>query len=210
MTEAEKGLFMLASRLLEYPDSELFEALPELQADLHAAEAENASPTGLAALVDWLAQTGLMGAQEHYVRVFDHDPGASLYLSWHRYGNDRGQGKAMAALNGLYRAAGLEPEPGVLPDYLPRVLEFTGASEDWAIEALLDGFGPEMDAMERHLAEIESPYAALFKAFLDPLRAAWPEKLKPRTDPDRTLRPLARPEGEAPLFDNMPGCRIPE
>lgn len=209
MMEAEKGLLRMCSRFLEYPDGTMLEEASEILADLRLLEqGKTTSHESLINFLEWLSGTGLVGAQEHYVRIFDHDPGASLYLSWHRYGNDRGQGKAMAALNGLYRAAGFEPVRGTLPDYLPRVLEFLAVCEDWAVETLLDGFGPEMAAIEKRLAETESPYASLIHAAITPMRNNWPEHMQPRTMTDRTIRPMARPEMENSLFDTLPEKRI--
>lgn len=156
---------------------------------------EGAEAEALTAFLDALEKLGPQAAQEDYVRVFDHDPSASLYLAWHRYGNDRGQGRAMAALNGLYRVAGFEPLPGGLPDYLPRVLEFLSVCEDWAAEALLDGFGPELAALETRLAELGCAQAPLVRLALKGPRRDWPERFRPRTH-DSTRRPMADPEPE--------------
>ena len=131
MTVNERKALVRISRLLDYPGEEFFADIPEMRADIRA-NLEGREAAELAAFLDALEAAGPKAAQEAYVRVFDHDPQASLDLAWHRYGNDRGQGRAMAALNGLYRAAGFEPVPGVLPDYLPRVLEFLSVCEDWA------------------------------------------------------------------------------
>ncbi|MDE5878916.1 MAG: nitrate reductase molybdenum cofactor assembly chaperone [Desulfovibrio sp.] len=194
MTENERTTLVRISRLLDYPGPEFFAAIPEMRADIRAnVEGEEAGV--LAAFLDALEELGPRGAQEAYVRVFDHDPSASLYLAWHRYGNDRSQGRAMAALNGLYRMAGFEPLPGSFPDYLPRVLEFLSVCEDWAAEALLDGFGPELAALEKRVAELGSAQAPLLRLALKGPRRDWPERFKARTH-DATRRPLARPEPE--------------
>lgn len=194
MTENERRALVRISRLLDYPDPEFFAAIPEMRADIRAnLEGEEAAVLG--AFLEALEKLGPRDAQEAYVRVFDHDPQASLYLAWHRYGNDRGQGRAMAALNGLYRMAGFEPLPGVLPDYLPRVLEFLSVCEDWAAEALFDGFGPELAALARRLAALDCAQAPLVRLALKGPRRDWPERFRPRTH-DATRRPLADPEPE--------------
>lgn len=193
MTDAQRRALALASRLLEYPDADFFASLPQLEAEA-AALAEECP-----ALADFLAQIRLAegeSCRQDYVALFDHDPAASLYMSWHRYGNDRSQGRAMAALNGLYRAAGFEPVPGVMPDYLPRMLEFLAVCEDWAAETLLDGFGPELHKLLAHLQSAQCPQAAMLAAALEPLRQQWPQRFLPRAKPDPTQRPMARPEPE--------------
>ncbi|MDE7372063.1 MAG: hypothetical protein K2N07_10080, partial [Desulfovibrio sp.] len=95
MTEGERTALAYISRLLEYPDAAFFAAIPEIRADIRA-NLGGGEAAQLGAFLDRLEALGPQGAQEEYVRVFDHDPSASLYLAWHRYGNDRGQGRAMA------------------------------------------------------------------------------------------------------------------
>ena len=194
MTVNERKALVRVSRLLDYPGEEFFADIPEMRADI-LANLEGREAAELAAFLDALEAAGPKAAQEAYVRVFDHDPQASLYLAWHRYGNDRGQGRAMAALNGLYRAAGFEPVPGMLPDYLPRVLEFLSVCEDWAAEAVLDGFGPELAELEKRLFALDCAQAPLVRLALAGPRRDWPERFKPRAH-DPTRRPLASPEPE--------------
>lgn len=198
MTGSEKAALMLVSRLLEYPDGDLFSVLDDLCAE--AAQMPDGAGEAITAFCGGIRAAGAQAAREDYVRTFDHDPAGSPYLSWHRYGNDRSQGRAMAALNGLYRAAGLEPVQGSMPDYLPRMLEFMSVCEDWAVEVLLDGFGPELDRLARHLSEQKSRYAPLLDLALAPLKRDWPDLFKPRNKPDPTIRPMANPCGEEALF----------
>lgn len=192
MTPSARALLDLVSRGLDYPDQDFFSGLPELrkEATERLAEEGNALIT-FNAFLTALDNMGTEQAQQNYVAVFDHDSSSSLYMAWHRYGNDRGQGRALAGLNGLYRAAGFEPVPGAMPDYLPAMLEFMALAEPWAIEVALDGFGPEMAALSSHLRELETPYADLVGLALEALAADWPEMFKPRQKPDSTLRPMA-------------------
>lgn len=208
MTPEQRYLLALVSRLLEYPDDAWFDALPEWRHDL-----ENGSPLPAAspeyaivsAFLAKIAETGRDAARESYVSIFDHDPATSPYLAWHRYGNDRSQGRAMAALNGLYRAAGFEPLQGSMPDYLPRMLEFLAICEDWAAEAMLDGFGPELDMLLQNLKDRQCEHAPLLEIALEPLRKKWPERFQSRSAPDATLRPMACPEPEPSGFC-VAGC----
>lgn len=204
MTESTRGIFALVSTLLEYPDRQYFQDLPDLLREFEEILADPQNFQAKEAVENFVAclkQDGESLSQEKYVALFDHHPDASLYLAWRRYGNDRGQGKAMAALNGLYKAAGLEPTPGTLPDYLPRVLAFFSLAEEWAIEVVLDGFGPELDSLEKCLKDIDCPQYPVLALALAPLRQKWPGHFRPRSGPDPTVRPMARPEKEyAPLL----------
>lgn len=195
MSLVRRDVFALASRLLEYPDDDFFAALPGLKEELRELDTDENTARAAENFLDAAADLGPKNLREHYVAVFDHDPQASPRLSWHRYGNDRAQGKAMAALNGLYRCAGFEPEREETPDYLPKLLEFFSVCEAWAIETALDGFGPEMANIAKHLTELESPYRFPLTAALDVLRAEWPDRFQTRLF-DPTARPAARPEPE--------------
>ena len=72
---------------------------------------------------------------------------------------------ALAGLNELYRDAGFEPVQGLLPDYLPLVLEFFSAAPDWARVVLLDGFGKELIGVYAALEarHPDSSYVSLFR-----------------------------------------------
>lgn len=208
MNEAQAAALRIAGRLLAYPNAEYFQRLPELAAE--TAELASANPGAIdsfAKAVDAYAKlmenTPKAEAGEQYVGIFDHTPAASLYMTWHRYGNDRGQGQAMGALNGLYRLAGFEPVDGDMPDYLPRMLEFFSIAPDWATDAALDGFGAEIAALEKTLADLGAPQAEFLTAALEPLRKQYPGRFEPRKGPDPTKRPMARPEPE-PLEPIIP------
>lgn len=201
MTDECRVALTHMGRLLAYPDEQLFLALPALAEEAAALKdyEATASYSGAAqAALDALAQKGQPRAAEEYVGIFDHTSAASLYLAWHRYGNDRAQGKALAALNGLYRTAGFEPVQGAMPDYLPKMLEFMAIAPDWAVEALLDGFGPEIMGIIATLSQMQSIYARPLEKALQPLQALYPDQFKPRTGPDPTKRPMANPEAEPP------------
>lgn len=194
MTEIERGLLRVASDLLEYPDQSFREKIRSVEEQL--ASCGHPQSALMLRAVENLSRKDLKDLREEYVAIFDHNPETSLYMAWHRYGNDRGQGRAMAALNGLYRSAGFEPVAGIMPDYLPVMLEFVSVADDWAIDVILDGFGAELDELIRQLQEINSDYALILEAALGPLRNAKPDFFKPRTGPDATIRPMARPEQE--------------
>lgn len=210
MTGAERVCLDLASRALDYPDDMFYANLESLEAD--ARQALEKDTPQLGALLEFISdmrQLESRKAQQIYVATFDHDPDASLYMAWHRYGNDRGQGQALAALNGLYRTAGFEPQFGSMPDYLPRMLEFMASADEWAVEIILDGFGPEIMRLINHLEEKEALHAKLLSCAMEPLRKYWPILLVPRNSPDPTIRPMANPEPET-ISNSIPPFRMEE
>lgn len=206
MTESQEAALRLAGRLLSYPNPGFLKNLPELRQEAAALEGDRETADfGKAALqfIQQMAAAPPADSGQRYVAIFDHTASASLYMSWHRYGNDRSQGRAMAALNGLYRTAGYEPVSGDMPDYLPVILEFLSIAPDWAREALLDGFGAEIAALLATLAELKAPHAPFLEKALAPLREQYPQRFLPRKGTDPTRRPMARPEPE-PLEPLIP------
>lgn len=198
MTGAQEAALRLAARLFTYPDSRFFSNLDILEKEAEAlAEAEETRAFAAAAseAIAALRKRPAAESGQRHVSIFDHTPAASLHLTWHRYGNDRSQGKAMAALNGLYRTAGFEPLAGEMPDYLPRMLEFLSVAPDWARAALLDGFGAEIEALLATLRELGAVQTATLDLALAPLRAEFPQHFLPRRI-DPTRRPMAQPEPE--------------
>lgn len=204
MTGTQKESLRIAARMLAYPDAEFMKMLPWLEGEAERAGGEEAAFAGaFQACAASIKDLGQERSAQEYVATFDHASDASPYLAWHRYGNDRSQGQALAALNGLYRAAGFEPVPGVMPDYLPRMLEFLSIAPDWACEAALDGFGAELTGIIQALKTRQSPYADLLATCLLPLRKLYPNYFQPRAGSDPTKRPMARPEPE-PLVPLSP------
>lgn len=199
MTEAQGAALRLMAKLMAYPSSSWLSSLEGLNDEVQTlADTPETAAFGTAAraFMDQALKAPRDEMAQRYVAVFDHTPAASLYMSWHRYGNDRSQGKAMGALNGLYRTAGYEPLKRDMPDYLPVMLEFFSIAPDWACEAGLNGFGPEIAALQKTLADLGAEHAPLLYLALEPLRQEWPECFKPRQGMDHTLRPMARPEPE--------------
>lgn len=194
MTGEERAALDFASRILAYPDYAYYCSIPEMELEAGNTLGDKAIIC-LKAFLDAIVKKGALKAQEDYVAAFDQSAGTSLYLSWHRYGNDRGQGKALAALNGLYRSAGFEPEEGSMPDYLPRMLEFMANAEDWAISIMLDGFGAEINGIIENLKGVKSIYAPFLELAIEPLKLEYPAFFAPRTGADSAKQALQQMQG---------------
>lgn len=137
------NVYAILARLLDYPSDDLGEHLPDagvrLASDPSLSEADRAA---LLTALSHLALRGVPGLQQEYVQTFDITPENSLHLTHHTFGESRERGPALVALGEEYKAAGLVPLDGELPDYLPLMLEYA---------ALLEGKDP--DAARRFLAE---------------------------------------------------------
>jgi nitrate reductase delta subunit len=150
----------MISLLLQYPDEDLIEGLSEVEAAVSELEQEGARKV-CSGFLDYLRRTPLLDVQEEYTRILDLDPSMCLNLSHHKQGDDRERGKALAALSGLYQAAGFEMSTGELPDYLPLVLEFLAVCPDGAAGAIMNDYREEIHGLAGRLKKQGSSYAGL-------------------------------------------------
>jgi nitrate reductase delta subunit len=154
--------------LLTYPESNLIEALPELQQAIAAegllsVSAEN----NLLRFTASLATSDLIELQEAYVGLFDKSRQASLHLFEHVHGESRDRGMAMVNLREIYANAGLFQDEGELPDYLPMYLEYLSVLPAAEARAGLTDVAAILQAIHRQLARRDNAYAAPLAALLD-------------------------------------------
>ena len=119
-------IYRVLSALLSYPEQELIDALPEIEAALAPTPRIRAQ---LGPLLEHLRTTKLIRLQEEYVAEFDRSRRQSLYLFEHIHGESRERGDALLDLLREYQRHGFEPcdeagSPRETPDYLPLFLEF--------------------------------------------------------------------------------------
>ena len=154
----------LLSLLLQYPDEELLRLRDELPA--------------------WMRETPLARLQALYVRTFDFDRRASLYLTYHTHGDRRQRGLELVRLKRRYAEAGLPLIGGELPDYLPVLLEFAALAPANG-EPLLAECRVSIELVRSRLHDIASPY----RDILDAVSAALP---RPTRAQIATARKLAQ------------------
>lgn len=174
MNDLERQTLQVLAALLRYPDDAFAEDplgdgegeraldfLPPAPARVLRRFIREAGGRGGAS-----ASAALDALRADYVRTFDFDSGCGLHLAWHRYGDRPELGRALAGLNELYRDAGFVVEPGELPDYLPRMLEFVAVGPEWAGRIALEGFGGALrkvagNVIGRHPESAYAPLLAL-------------------------------------------------
>ena len=150
MNDSDRQLLLAVSGLLHYPEDDFFVQARSVEELCDLLSVIRACP--LREFIRSARSKGLSRLREEHV-------------AWHRYGDDPRLGRALAGLNELYRDAGFEPVQGLVPDYLPLVLEFFSAAPDWARVVLLDGFGKELIGVYAALEarHPDSSYVSLFR-----------------------------------------------
>ena len=152
--------YKLASVLLQYPTTALFDGLGVLEAEAARLPRPCAAPLGR--FLGWLRETPPSEVAQHYVATFDLRRRCALYLTYYRYGDTRKRGMAMLAFKAAYRAAGFEPSDSELPDYLPLVLDFAALHPRG--EKLLRAHRADLELLLRALRDAPSPYADVIEA----------------------------------------------
>jgi nitrate reductase delta subunit len=185
MTIAYKAL----AALLAYPTRELIDALPEIDGVIEREPGlARRDRTALRALIDSLAASDLLDAQERYVALFDGGRATSLHLFEHVHGESRDRGQAMVDLNAMYARASLALTANELPDYLPVLLEFVSLQPDPVARDVIDECAHVVRKIGEALVQRESPYAAVLSAVLTLAgRPGLDLKSVRETEPERSL-----------------------
>ena len=154
----------VAGWCLGYPDAELRDRLPVLKAAI--AEQRRSEPVlRLSRFLTHVEETDQAALIDHYVRVFDLDRKATLYLSYWTDGDTRRRGSTLAAFKQRYRASGwLVDTRGELPDHLPLVLEYAALADPVDGNALLLEYRASLELIRLALEEQRSAYADVLNA----------------------------------------------
>ena len=156
-------IYKILSVLLEYPEQELIDNLPEIRTivgestDINAAE-----KVALWKFVDHLISKPLTEVQADYVSTFDRTPEHSLHLTHHLFGDesDRNRGPALIDLSEMFKEYGVTTVTNELPDYLPLILEFASTLDENEATVFLSDVNKVLSLLTENLTKANSPYAA--------------------------------------------------
>lgn len=155
-------IYKLLSALLEYPDQELIDHLPELREHItQCLDTDTTERDALHIFITYLQSKPLTTLQEDYVQTFDLTPEHSLHLTHHLFGDDKNRGPALIDLGELYKDYGVEVVTNELPDYLPLVLEFIAYLDDNEATVFLADAHKVLSVITENLSKANSAYAAL-------------------------------------------------
>ncbi len=168
-------VWQAASLLLAYPD-EAFS--PRLQ--LVAAAVDGLPVAVREPLLDCIRRLSALDpvpAAVLYVDTFDWRRRRTMFLTYYTAGDTRGRGVALLEFAQAYRAAGVAPPEGELPDHLAVVLEFAATVDEDAGYRLLAGHRTSIDLLLDGLRRMDSPYALALQAVVDTLPPAGQQDL---------------------------------
>lgn len=155
-------LYKVLSVLLEYPNQELLDHLPEIASLVGvSADLDDNERSHLLDFIHYLTSKSLTELQADYVRTFDMTAENSLHLTHHLFGDDKNRGPALIDLGELYKDYGVQVITNELPDYLPLVLEFAAYLDDGEASVFLADANKVLGVLANNLAQSNSPYAPL-------------------------------------------------
>lgn len=116
--------------------------------------------------------------EELYVKTFDFDKKATLYMTYFKFNETKERGQMLAKLKVMYEMFGLNMAKEELSDYLPLMCEFLFAAE-WAEDKRAqESFDMMLAVLEdgtyhlvQALKEINSPYFYLINALRSTFKA---------------------------------------
>ena len=157
------SIYKILAVLLEYPEQEMIDALPEMEAMLQEQPLQSVHRAALKNFIARLTKYTLTQLQEEYVKTFDLVPEHSLHLTHHLFGDDRGRGPALIDLAEYYKEYGLKVEGNELPDYLPMILEFSAELDEVEAQIFLSQTVKVLQQLATNLEKVESSYAPLVR-----------------------------------------------
>lgn len=160
-----------ASLLLDYPEQELLDRFPLIQAATDQLPPDIAA--ALRAFLRHAASTPLPDLQADYVDTFDARRRCNLFLTYFAHGDTRKRGMALLRFKQVYQDAGYTLNDTELPDHLCVVLEFAATIDPDRGRRLILDHRAGVELLRLSLLERRSPWAHVLEAVtstLPPLR----------------------------------------
>ncbi len=157
----KRDFFHLLSLLLDYPEEEIYNLVKENGLELTGIREVDIN---LERFLEFYKSKPLNELQEYYVANIDFGKDTNLYLTFHRFKDERKRGEVLAQLKEIYWKEGFDIGTNELPDYLPLVLEFIALGNYEQGLGILDEYLPELEKMKEHFREKENPYFYLLEA----------------------------------------------
>jgi nitrate reductase molybdenum cofactor assembly chaperone NarJ/NarW len=130
MTNEEKAILVIMSRVLDYPQEHYREEYTLIKELVNSEISSSTRRKEIVERLKPLYETPLIELQRLYVETFDYKEATGLYLTAHELGDSRKRGGALIKLQKMVCEAGFEYEGKELVDYIPMLLELLANAPD--------------------------------------------------------------------------------
>lgn len=167
MSNEEKAILVILSRLLDYPEPSFHEEKSWLLSFIKEWIQTEDIQKEVMNHINPLFELSLKDLQELYVETFDYKEKAALYLTAHELGDSRKRGIALIQLQKLIDLSGFDYTGKELVDYLPILLELLAvAPEDEPFLALSKRIAFAVNRIATHLDDW-NPYKMVIELLLN-------------------------------------------
>ena len=156
-------VWQAASLLLAYPDDGQDDRLDLVERGVAALPEPQRAPL-LGMRASTCALSPVITAAAAYSETFDWRRRRTLFLTYYTAGDTRNRGMALLMFANVYRAAGVEPPTGELPDHLAVLLEFAATVDETAGFDLLCQHRTPIGMLHQALRNASRRYAAVIEA----------------------------------------------
>jgi nitrate reductase molybdenum cofactor assembly chaperone NarJ/NarW len=130
MTNEEKAILVIMSRVLDYPQDNYREEFTSMKELVESEITSGSKGRKIVERLEPLYEISLLDLQKLYVETFDYKEATALYLTSHELGDSRKRGGALIKLQKMVCEAGFEFEGKELVDYIPMLLELLAYAPD--------------------------------------------------------------------------------
>jgi nitrate reductase molybdenum cofactor assembly chaperone NarJ/NarW len=130
MTNEEKAILVIMSRVLDYPQDNYREEFNSMKELVESEITSGSKGRKIVERLEPLYEISLLDLQKLYVETFDYKEATALYLTSHELGDSRKRGGALIKLQKMVCEAGFEFEGKELVDYIPMLLELLAYAPD--------------------------------------------------------------------------------
>lgn len=159
-----KIILKITSQLLEYPDDNWWNDLPEYRAAAEDITTPQVKEVFLD-LINYIEQIGRKEYESQYVRSFDFSQNTNLYLTTHNRTDFGKQSTEMHEFKQLFLDNGFDLQKE-LPDYLPAILELASAVDRTQAKKILTAAQPKIELLRERFIEAKLPQVFLLDIIL--------------------------------------------
>jgi len=181
MLETHKRIYRTIAFLLQYPDKDLLQTVPELTSHCGRLP-EGKARRVIMEFLDFLNSEPLLRLQETYTAAFDMNPSTALNMTYHLSGDGEKRAGIMVLLQQSYQVSGYEGPAHDLPDFLPAMVEFLTVCPDSARADLFWQCFAGLEGLVQRLREPAPSYARLLDLLADDYRQ-WVHDVAPTSSP---------------------------